>query len=102
MKNQSIRAVFIADDETVYAGTGKGIYSRRPEADTWILISEGLKDESIEAMVVDKNGKIYAGTFMGLHVRSPEGKWSKITLGTSGIVDREPEGSGNGTAEALL
>ena len=78
-----VRAIAIADDGTIYAGTwGNGIFRKLPGYD-FEEINEGLTTFAIQSLVVDWQGNIYAGTFGDGVIKSEDhgSTWTKMDIG---------------------
>jgi photosystem II stability/assembly factor-like uncharacterized protein len=64
-----------SNSQTIYAGTGGGVWKSTNGGASWVAVSSGLTDMNVYALAVDPSNPqlIYAGTFEGVVWKSSNG-----------------------------
>lgn len=81
LPNDSIRGI-VFHDNSLYVGTGRGIFKTMNQGALWTPINKGLTEMSIQALIAGESGVLYAGTSSGAF-RSDDGgaTWANISDG---------------------
>ncbi len=89
MASVTVRSLAIGPDKTLYAATqGRGIYIRKPGADSWELLiggfnTGGMEEQVIRHLVFDARGTLFAGTLGAGLFKSGDGgrRWTRVNEG---------------------
>jgi|GEM_PF-5825963 len=69
-------------ENTVFAGTNRGVYLSLDNGTTWLQRSAGFITEEVMALMVTQTGTLFAGTEDGLYRSTDTGlTWSKLDTG---------------------
>jgi photosystem II stability/assembly factor-like uncharacterized protein len=81
LPNDSIRGI-VLHENSLYVGTGRGIFKTMNQGGLWIPINKGLTEMSIQSLIAGESGVLYAGTNAGAF-RSDDGgaTWVGISEG---------------------
>ncbi|MDQ6735278.1 MAG: hypothetical protein M3Z35_14360 [Nitrospirota bacterium] len=81
LPNDSIRGIVLYEN-SLYVGTGHGIFKTMNQGGVWAPINKGLTEMSIQALIAGESGVLYAGTNSGAF-RSDDGgtTWANISDG---------------------
>ena len=65
LTDTNVRALTIAPDGDVFAGTFSGVFRSTDDGASWTAVSNGLEWPFVDALAVNADGVLFAGTTEG-------------------------------------